>query len=166
MSDLPTADQVRALPAQADREVTSDVIDENGHMNIAHYFHPAAYAVWETMQQAGVDADYIAHRGLSFFTVEHHLRYLAEMRLGDRFTVRPQLLERSDKVLHALSYVLDETHDRLACVLEVSYVHVSMEDRRAVPVPDDVAAALDRGIAAGRLGWDPPVTGTMGVRRR
>ncbi len=101
----------------------------------------------------GVDADYIAHRGLSFFTVEHHLRYLAEMRLGDRFTVRPQLLERSEKVLHALSYVLDETHDRLACVLEVSYVHVSMEDRRAVPCrttsPPRWTAASPRAGSAG-----------------
>ena len=41
-----------------------------------------------------------------------------------------------------------------------------MAERRAVDIPDDIAAGLDRVIADGdALGWDAPVCGAMGVRR-
>ncbi len=163
---LPTTTQVREVPATSSFEVTDDLIDENGHMNIGHYFQRGARAMWMRLRELGVTDDYLQVRRLSFFTAEHHLRYLGEVRLGDRVTVHPQLLERSAKVAHAMVYLVDDTHDRLSCLMEISFVHVSMDDRRAVPVAADVAEALDAEIASVTgLGWAAPVTGVMGVRR-
>ena len=166
MSDLPSFDDVVVLPAVFDLTVTPDQIDENGHMNIRHYFDYASWSVWKTIQQHGAGDAYIRDRGLSFFTVEQHLRYFGEMREGERFTVHDRLLARSSKALHAMAFVLDRERSRLACTFELVYVHVDMAERKAVDIPDDIATALDGVIADGdALGWAAPVCGSMGVRR-
>ncbi len=167
MSELPTFDDVAALPAWFDEQVSPQQIDENGHMNISHYFSFGSWAVWKATEAAGVDEAYIRDRAMSLFTVEHHIRYLAEMRLGDRFTVHERMLARSNKATHAMAFVLDRQRSRLAATLEIVYVHVSMSDRVAVDIPDDIAASLDERIAASEaLPWAAPVCGVMGVRRR
>jgi acyl-CoA thioester hydrolase len=144
---LPPIHQVRSLPAYFEMTVPADYIDENGHMNITKYFELATWAPWRRIGELGVDVDYIRHRQHSFFTVEHHIRYLGELRLDEPLSVRPAFVGRTDKALHNISYVVDESRDKIACTMEIMYVHVSMESRRAVPVPDDIATALDAEIA-------------------
>ncbi len=147
-SPLPTADQVRTLPALFERPVPEDAIDDNGHMNISVYFRDGSWAPWNRLVELGMGEDYIAERGLSFFTVEHSIRYLGELRLGEDHSVHPGFAGRTSKALHAVSFVLDRARDKVVCVMEVMYVHVSMETRRACDIPDDLAAALDAEIAA------------------
>lgn len=145
---LPSIDQVRTLPAYFEMTVPQDYIDENGHMNITKYFDLGAWAPWKRIGELGVDGSYISDRGLSFFTVEHHLRYLGELRLGESLSVRPAFVGRAGKALHGVSFVVDETRGKIACLMEIMYVHVSMESRRAVEIPDEVASALDAEVAA------------------
>lgn len=145
--EQPTIDQVRTLPAYFEMTVPEDYIDENGHMNITRYFDLAARAPWQRVGELGVDAAYLTERGLSFFTVEHHIRYLGELRLGEPLSVRPAFVGRTGKALHGISFVVDEGRGEVACTMEVLYVHVSLASRRAVAMPDEVAAALDDEIA-------------------
>ena len=145
---LPSIEQIRSLPASFDQKVEQDTIDENGHMNITAYFGVGAWAPWLRLQEIALGEDYIGDRGLSFFTVGHHIGYFGELRLGERYSVRSALAGRTSKALHVVSFVLDEERDRPACSMEIMYVHVSMDTRRSVPIPDDVAAALDAEIAA------------------
>jgi acyl-CoA thioesterase FadM len=152
-------DLVRTLPAWTESEVGEDYIDENGHMNISHYFRLASWAVWGRLRDLGMAEDYIEQRGSSFFTVEHRIGYTGEMRLGQPFSVRASLVERRARTLHGAAYVVDEGHDRIACWLEAVYVHVSMEDRRASPIPDDLAAAIDAEIAEREDWLRPAATG-------
>jgi len=166
MSELPRFDDVVALPAVFDEKVMPDQIDDNGHMNIRHYFEFASWSVWKSIQDLGAGEAYINDRGLSFFTVEQHIRYFGEMRVDARFTVHDRLLARSGRALHAMAFVLDRERSRLACTFELVYVHVDMAERKAVDIPDDIAAALDGAIAeSDALGWAAPVCGAMGVRR-
>lgn len=145
---LPTVAQVRTLPAMFEMTVPADDIDENGHMNITAYFKYGAWAPWLRLGQLGMSDDYIPRRRLSFFTVEHRIGYTGELRLGERFSVHLGLAGRTAKAVHSVSYVLDEEHDRLACTMEIMYVHVSMESRRSVPIPGDLAEPIDAEIAA------------------
>ena len=166
MSDLPTYDQITRLPARVEQVVPEEFIDENGHMNIRHYFDAASHALWYLNIALGMDESYNVDRGLSLFTVEQHLRYFSEMNLGDRFTVHGRLLERSGKVLHGMAFVVSPESKSLACTFEATYIHVSMTTRRSVPIPDDLAARFDAEIARGdELGWTAPVCGAMGVHR-
>lgn len=160
---MPTADQVRTIPAVFDKTVQPDTIDENGHMNITAYFAEGAWAPWLRLQEIGIGEDYITDRQLSFFTVSHHIDYLGELRLDERYSVRPALVGRTGKAAHAVSFILDEERDRLACLMEIMYVHVSMESRRSVPIPEDIAAALDGEIA--RHPWVADVATGLTLRR-
>jgi len=145
---LPTTAQARTLPSAFDMTVPDDAIDENGHMNISKYFEHGSWAPWLRLGQLGMADDYIPVRRLSFFTVEHRIAYVGELRRGERFAVHVGLVGRTAKALHAVSYVVDEEHDRLACAMEIVYVHVSMESRRAVAIPDDLAGPIDAEVAA------------------
>lgn len=165
MTAQPTYDQVIALPTTREGVVESGFIDENGHMNVGDYFRLTSHSLWDATRDAGVTDEYIGERGMSLFTVEQHVRYLGEMRLGERFTVHHRFLARSEKVVHAMSFLVDQDKCRLACTMEVSWVHVDMTTRRSVPLPDDVAAAFDALIAdSAALDWAAPVSGAMGVR--
>lgn len=153
MSTLPTYAQVLDLPASFDQTVTDEFIDDNGHMNITDYFRLGSWAPWVRLGELGMQDDYISARGRSFFTVEHNIRYVAELRLGERFSVHAGFVGRTTKALHAVGIVADRERERIACVMEVMYVHISMGDRRAAPIPDDLAAAIDVEVAAGSGGW-------------
>ncbi len=61
--------------------------DYNGHMNEAHYLEAGSRATDRFMELIGADEDYVAG-GRSYFTVESHVRYLAEAHAGDRLTAR------------------------------------------------------------------------------
>jgi acyl-CoA thioester hydrolase len=113
-----------------------------------------------------MDETYHAERNLSLFTVEQHLRYFSEMHVGDRFTVHGRLLDRSDKVLHGMAFVVAPGSRSLACAFEATYVHVDMTTRKSVAMPDDMATRFDAEITRGdELGWAAPVCGAMGVPR-
>jgi acyl-CoA thioester hydrolase len=156
---------VRRLPLRLEAEVTEDFIDVNGHMNITQYLRLGAEAVELVLQAAGMGQDYRDARRLSSFAVEHHLTYRAEMHLGERISVYPQLLDRTERAAHAMVYLVDETHDRLANTLEAVLVHVSMDDRRSTPFPRDVTPQLDEMVAQHSTVLDPPLCGAMGLRR-
>lgn len=163
MSDLPGIDLVRTLPAYFEMEVPEEYIDPNGHMNVTKYFELGAWAPWERLGELGAGYPYLEGRGHSFFTVEHHIRYLGELRLGEPFSVRPAFVERTGKALHGISFVVDETRGSIACSMEILYVHVSMESRRSAPIPDDLAAAFDAEIA--ERAWAAEVATGVALRR-
>ena len=163
VTSLPSLDLVRSLKAHTETTVPAEYIDENGHMNITRYFELGAWAPWTRLGELGMEADYIERRGLSFFTVEHHIRYLAELRLGEAFSVRSAFVARTGKAVHGITFVVDEERDRVACTMEIVYVHVSMDSRRAADIPDDVAAGLDAEIA--ERGWAADVATGLTLRR-
>ena len=142
-------------------------MDVNGHMNVRHYLELCATGTSILCyDQVGIDDDYRSRRRMGVFTAEHHLSYFSELHLGEELSVHARVLERSDKVVHMLGLLVDETHDRLANTLEVTLVHVDMDSRKAVALPEDIATAFDREIAASdALDWEAPVCGAMGVRR-
>lgn len=160
---LPSIDLVRSLPAYFEMTVPEDYIDENGHMNITKYFDLGAWAPWKRMSALGVGDDYIERRQQSFFTVEHRIKYLSELRLGEPLSVRPAIVARTAKAAHGISFVVDEARDRIACTMEILYVHVSMETRRAEAIPDDVASAFDDEIA--QRAWALEVATGLSLRR-
>ena len=87
------------LPVTVSRQIPQSWTDYNGHMNEARYLDVFAQATDRIMELIGADADYVA-AGRSYFTVETHLRYLAEVRGGDRGRVTTQLLGADGRKLH------------------------------------------------------------------
>jgi len=165
-SAMPSVAEVLELPADLERAVGPDLIDVNGHMNVQHYLLAGATGGEMLCRRAGLDADYRTERRLSVFTAEHHLRYLSEMREGDDFSVHVRVLDRSARATHLVTYVVDRTHERLACVVEILLVHVDLETRRPVPFADDLAAGLDAEVErSAALTWPTGACGAIAVRR-
>ncbi len=155
------------LPAQIERTVPAEYIDENGHVNIGRYLELGGKGLWKRFQsELGMPDSYISERRLSTFTAEHHIRYYSEILQGEDVSVHVRLLERSSRAAHAMSFIVNRTHRRLACTVEVSIVHVDMVHRRPTEFPDDVAELMDAALKTEtELDWPAPVCGTMGARR-
>lgn len=160
--------QVRELPCQLTGFVVpSSFEDENGHMNIRHYLDLAARVISTVFSTVGVTDEYRATRGMGFFTAEHHLSYVSEIVVGESVSGYFRALERSDKVVHAMVFLVNDTQRRLAYTLELIAPHVDLRGRRTAPMPVDLAQAWDAELAAvAHVPWDAPVCGVMGVRRR
>lgn len=163
---LPAFDDVLDLPELIVDTVPPRFIDGNGHMNVRHYLDYGATGAGVVCERVGIDDGYRARRRMGVFTAEHHVRYTAEMHEGGRFSVHTRVLGRSAKAGHLLSFILDRDHEVLSCTVEILLVHVSMDSRRPVDFPPDVAVGLDEWVAAGRaVAWPAPVCGAMGIRR-
>lgn len=146
--------------------VAPDYIDVNGHMNIRHYLEYGAVAADMVCRDVGIDDAYRAGRRMGVFTVEHHLRYFSEMHEGEEFSAHTRALERSDKAVHLMTFLLDASNRRVSNTLEILLIHVGMDTRRPTPIPLDIAEGWDRHIKESvELDWSAPVCGVIGIRR-
>ena len=80
-------------------------------------------------------------------------------------SARVRLLGRSERAAHVLVYLLDETHERVACVVEEVFLHIDLESRLTAPWPAEVAEALDARVAEHRkLPFESATSGALGLR--
>ena len=142
----PSYSELVSLPAYAEQSVPAAFEDANGHLNIRHYVGISSEGLDESLVDIGIPQNWPLLDGQAVFTAEHHLHYLAELRTGDRISVRVRLVGRSERAMHVLVYLLDDTHQRLSYVMEEITLHMDMETRRTSPWPEDVAKALDARI--------------------
>jgi carnitine 3-dehydrogenase len=134
------------LPVTVDRQVPVTWTDYNGHMNEANYLEIGAQATDRFMEMIGADAAYIAS-GKSYFTVENHLRYLAEVMAGDRLTVTTQVLGGGGKKLH-LFHRIAKADGTLTATMESMLLHTDLTTRRSRLPDPAVEAALDGYVTA------------------
>lgn len=87
------------LPAYRCR-VQPEWIDYNGHMSEAFYVLVFGYATDQAMEQIGLDEEYRRSTGCSLYTVEAHIRYLAETGLDAELTVTSRVVAAGPKKLH------------------------------------------------------------------
>lgn len=167
MSQRPTLTQIRQLPRYLERPVPAAYEDANGHMNVTGYLRLHDDAAWPWMASLGLDESYLVERRMSLFDMEHHLRYLAEMQVGDVAVVHGQLLGHTDKVVHCLWYLVDETNQQLSNTFEFLAAHVSLDTRAVTPFPPDVIEAMDELLEHHRaLPWTAATTGVLRLRER
>ncbi|MCA3260923.1 MAG: thioesterase family protein [Telmatospirillum sp.] len=158
-----------AFSAPYDRHVEAirpEWIDYNGHLNVAYYvlvFDNATDALFEAMD---FGAAWRRRSGRSFFAVEAHVRYLAELTLGDEVCVATQILAVDDKRLHYFHALRHKTTGTLSATMEMLSLHVDLGRRQAVPfAPDDRARIA--GFAAAHAGLPIPdgAGRAVGLRR-
>lgn len=129
-----------ALPVTGGQQIPPEWTDDNGHMNEAHYLTVAAGATDGFLAMIGAGPAYVAS-GKSYFTVETHIRYLAEVRAGDRLTVTTQILNGAEKRLH-LFHHLRRDDGMLAATVETLLLHTDLTTRRTCPPDPSVARTL------------------------
>jgi len=153
---------VSELPITLQATVPEEYLDDMGHMNVMWYIHLFSRAAGEFFRLFGLTDDYFTAHQAGTFALEMHVRYLAEVRLGQRVVVRSRALGRSAKRFHFMHFMVHADSGVLAATEEAVGTHVDLRTRRTSPMPPEVAAALDRLIAEHRrLPWEAPVCGVM-----
>ncbi|KAA1425300.1 thioesterase [Mumia zhuanghuii] len=164
MSGVLRAEDMAGIDPILTLTVPPEFEDENGHVNIRHYFDLHARASDPAFEAFGIDDAYREERRLSVFSIEHRIRYLDEVLVGHDVAVYVRMLARSAKIVHGIQLLFDTTTGSLANTLEFVEGHVSLEQRRTVPWADDVAARLDATIADGDTWPDLPHPLGLGLR--
>ncbi|WP_372733943.1 thioesterase family protein [Nocardioides sp.] len=161
----PTYDQLVSMPAYAVQPVPMAFEDNNGQLNVRHYLGIGSEGLDESLTGVGIPHNWPLKSGLACLSAEHHLTYVHELRTGDTMSVRVRLLGRSERAVHAMVFVLDDTHLRLSCVFEEILLCVRLDPRGSQPWPEDVATQLDARIAEhATLDWEPATTGCLALR--
>ena len=81
-------------------EVKPEWVDYNGHLRDAYYLLLFSLATDALMDQLGLDEAGRAATGHSLYTLECHLNFVQEVKLGQQVEVRTQILGHDSKRLH------------------------------------------------------------------
>lgn len=119
------------------KRVPFDWVDYNNHMNDAYYTVAFSQAGDKLIEYLGMDETYRKATGLSIFTVEMHLCYLAEAKLNDLIKVKLQLLGFDKKRLHLFMVLYNEEEERLA-TQEGMYLHVDTTGPKVITFQEPI----------------------------
>ncbi|NBA97906.1 thioesterase family protein [Pseudomonas sp. R5(2019)] len=123
-------------------EVQADWVDYNGHLRDAFYLLIFSYATDAFMDHIGLDSDNRTASGNSLFTLECHLNYLHEVKLGTAVQVRTQILGVDRKRVHLYHSLHIQALDEPVAVSEQMLLHVDLAGPRSVPFSEGVAKRL------------------------
>jgi len=147
--------------------VLPEWIDYNGHMNVAYYVLAFDKGVDALMSAIGITPNYIEQYNCSTFTLEIHVNYIQELRLGDPLSLSCQLLDFDTKKLHYFIYMHQANDNYLAATSEQIMMHVSLEDRRSSEFPEQVTHQLELLLSAHNELSRPTNCGSViGIRRK
>ena len=137
-------------------KVPPEWVDYNGHLRDAYYGLICSYATDALMDQIGLDAAGRARTHGSLFTLESHIHYLHEVKLGAEVQVQLQLLGHDAKRLHIFLKLLLPDRAEPVAVCEQMLLHVDMRGPRSAAFPADVLARV-QGIAAAHYSLPVPI---------
>ncbi len=127
-------------------EIEPEWIDYNGHLNMAYYsvlFDRGVDAVWEHF---GLGPTYMQARGMTTYAAEFHIRYLRELKLGDRVRASFQIIGHDAKRIHSWQELIHED-GWIAASGENLHLSVDTTGPKVAAFPDDVLEKI-AGLAA------------------
>ncbi|MDH4048889.1 MAG: thioesterase family protein [Gammaproteobacteria bacterium] len=124
-------------------EVSSGVvlpewIDINRHMNVAYYVLALDRGVDDLWSQLGITNEYIESGQGSTFAVECHVTYQRELKEGDPYVVRSQILAYDAKRIHQFQWLYHARDGFLSATGEWMNLHVDLATRRVSPWPANI----------------------------
>lgn len=157
-----TLAEVRQLDKFYERTIPSAFLDENKHVNVQYYLHLVEQSLGALFRQVGLGQIYAAADRYGSFALEQHIRYFAEILVDDRVSVYLRLIELSPKRAYLMGFLVNETREQLAAIVELVMMNVAMSQRRGAPFPAEPQARLAEMLAwHQRLPWSAPVCGVM-----
>jgi acyl-CoA thioester hydrolase len=149
----PVDDEVLRLPV-VDRGVvgTSD-IDFNDHMNVNVYLRLLTTTTIRGLEYCGLGYDYTPKYHCGLFSVDHHARYLSELRFGAEYTTHVRLVEASDRGVRTVALLRNVAEQRIACSLESLLLNVDHVTRKVTPFAPRIVKRLAEA-AREASGWE------------
>ena len=160
--NTPTLTQLADLPDLHQATIPNAWLDDMKHMNVMWYTHLFSEATVELFRMLGLDRNYFETNQRGGFALETHVRYITEVRVGKQVSVRCRLLGRSEKRLHFMHFLINDSDRAIATIAEFVSAHIDMTVRRMAPIPTEIAHTFDRIHAAHEtLDWPAPLCGMM-----
>ncbi len=139
----PSSDE---LPVTAHRQIPVSWTDYNGHMNEAHFLEASAEATDRFLEMIGAGPEYVS-TGKSYFTVENHVRYLAELHAGETLKIATQVLAGDGRKLH-LFHNLNGVDGNLAATVETLLLHVDLNTRKSCSPDTEITKSIGQFASA------------------
>ncbi|KAE9652172.1 thioesterase [Pseudomonas sp. PB105] len=139
--------------------VLPDWVDYNGHLRDAFYLLIFSYATDALMDTLGLDSDNREASGHSLFTLELHLNYLHEVKLGAKVEVHTQLIAHDAKRLHLYHSLHPVGEERELAGNEQMLLHVDLAGPQSAPFTE---ATLGKIIALRAEQADLPKPALLG----
>ena len=154
MDNVPASPDLSAPLDRHRARVLPEWIDYNGHMNVAFYLYAFDQATETFYRELGCDAAYVGTKRGMVFTLETHLTYDREVKLGDPLRITTQILDWDAKRVHFFHSMYHAEDGFLASTNDQIMLNVGFESRRSEPWPDDIRARLEAmGSAHRKLPW-------------
>ncbi|CAK17811.1 thioesterase family protein [Pseudomonas entomophila] len=122
--------------------VQEDWVDYNGHLRDAYYLLIFSYATDALMERIGLDADARGQTGHSLFTLEAHINYLHEVKLGSEVWVQTQIIGFDRKRLHLYHSLHRAGFDEALAASEQMLLHVDLAGPKSAPFGEHSVALL------------------------
>ncbi|EJN39423.1 putative thioesterase [Pseudomonas sp. GM84] len=113
--------------------VQEDWVDYNGHLRDAFYLLIFSYATDALMERIGLDADSRGQSGQSLFTLEAHINYLHEVKLGTEVWVQTQIVGFDRKRLQVYHSLHRAGFDEALAASEQMLLHVDLAGPKSAP---------------------------------
>ena len=125
--------------------------DAYGHLNEAYYLVPFTNATWKMQTHFGLGVEYFKTTGCAVYTLETHLRYVAEVRPPAELFVQTLILGSDAKRIwfdHKLIAA-----DKLRATAEFILLHYDTRNKCAAELPTDTQIKLKRAKIDSHPDW-------------
>lgn len=140
-----------AAPLKLHQEaILPEWVDYNGHLNESYYVLIFSHATDAFMDYIGLD-DATRRRTLcSLFTLENHVNYLSEVRVGTVVRVESRIVRHDAKRIQLYHEMFLPDGTEPVAAMETMQLHMDMGVRRSAPFRPEVAEKVAAIAAAHR----------------
>lgn len=126
-------------------------LDAYGHLNEAYYLVPFSNATWKLQDHFGVGSDYFDQTGCALYTLETHLRYVAEVRAPATLSIESVVLGVDAKRLHVGHIMWSGARE--CATFECMLLHYDTRANKAAAIAEDKRVILSDAVLKPPPGW-------------
>lgn len=126
-------------------------LDAYGHLNEAYYLVPFSNATWKLQDRFAIGTDYFDRTGCALYTLETHLRYVAEVRAPATLSIESAILGVDAKRLH-IGHIM-WSGDRERATFECMLLHYDTRAGGTAPFPEDIRKNLHDAVLKPTPDW-------------
>lgn len=113
-----------------------------GHLNVRFYASKFDEATWQLKGHFGFTPAYFKSTQTGLFTVEQHTKYKKELRPGDLFAVKSELLSVDTKTVEYRHILMNVETDEITAEMTLTDVYVDMNTRKSQKFPATIYHTL------------------------
>lgn len=152
------------LPITYIGTVIKNEIDDMDHMNVAYYAEKYNQATIEFLELFEFGKEYRSTKKFGSFILEHHIKYIAEVRLGEAVTIYTQIINSNRKLTHFIHFLVKDRNQELSSTCECVNIHINRKNSKSYQLPDNIYNNITRMKKAHQsLDWQAPVSGIIKI---